>query len=115
MRERCRAFLQELQNSICAALEDVDGGCFRADTWERAGGGGGASRVLSDGGVLEKAGVNFSEGHGALEGNLSGDLPGEGSDFYATGISLVLHPRNPKAPTVHSNLRYIERGDKKWF
>jgi len=115
MRERCRAFLQELQNSICAALEGVDGDRFREDSWERTGGGGGASRVLSDGAVLEKAGVNFSEVHGELEGGLTDDLPGEGSDFYATGISLVLHPRNPKAPTVHSNLRYIEKGDKKWF
>ena len=115
MRERCRAFLHELQDSICAALEVVDGGCFREDTWERPGGGGGSSRVLSDGAVLEKAGVNFSEVHGELEGSFSGDLPGEGSDFYATGISLVLHPRNPKAPTVHANLRYIEKGDKNWF
>lgn len=115
MKERCRAFLRELQNGICEALEGVDGKSFREDSWQRPGGGGGASRVLSDGPILEKAGVNFSEVHGELENDFSSDLPGEGSSFYATGISLVLHPRNPRAPTVHTNLRYIEKGDKKWF
>ena len=115
MREECRAFLGELQDSICAALEEVDGSRFREDTWDRPGGGGGVSRVLSDGAVLEKGGVNFSEVHGELDKGFSNDLPGEGSDFYATGVSLVLHPRNPRAPTSHANFRYIEKGDRRWF
>ncbi len=115
MREHCRDFLRELQGAICAAIEGIDGERFREDTWERPGGGGGASRVLTDGGVLEKGGVNFSEVHGELEENFSDDLPGDGSSFYATGISLVLHPHNPRAPTAHANFRYIEKGEKKWF
>jgi coproporphyrinogen III oxidase len=115
MREKCRAFLRELQQRICAALEDVDGSGFMEDTWDRPGGGGGISRVLSNGAVLEKGGVNFSEVHGELEDGFSSELPGEGSGFYATGVSLVLHPRNPRAPTVHANFRYIEKGDRKWF
>ena len=115
MRERCRGFLRELQDSICAALGDLDEGGFREDAWDRPGGGGGVSRILSDGAVIEKGGVNLSEVHGELEKNFSADLPGEGSDFYATGISLVIHPRNPRAPTVHANFRYIEKGDRSWF
>ena len=115
MRERCRDFARELQGAICEAIEGIDGGRFQEDAWERPGGGGGVSRVLTDGDVLEKGGVNFSEVHGELGEDFSGDLPGDGSSFYATGISLVLHPRNPRAPTVHANLRYIEKGEKKWF
>ena len=115
MRERCRDFVRELQGTICEAIEGIDGGHFQEDTWERPGGGGGVSRVLTDGDVLEKGGVNFSEVHGELGEDFSDDLPGDGSSFYATGISLVLHPRNPRAPTVHANLRYIEKGEKKWF
>ena len=115
MRERCRDFVRELQGTICEAIEGIDGGRFQEDAWERPGGGGGVSRVLTDGDVLEKGGVNFSEVHGELGEDFSGDLPGEGSNFYATGISLVLHPLNPRAPTVHANLRYIEKGEKKWF
>ena len=115
MRERCRDFARELQGAICEAIEGIDGGRLQEDAWERPGGGGGVSRVLTDGDVLEKGGVNFSEVHGELAEHFSDDVPGDGSSFYATGISLVLHPRNPRAPTVHANLRYIEKGEKKWF
>ncbi len=115
LRQRCCDFARELQGTICKALEAVDGKSFRQDTWERPGGGGGTSCVLTEGPVLEKAGVNVSEVHGLLEADYAGDLPGEGDDFFATGISLVLHPRNPRAPTVHANFRYIEKGDRKWF
>jgi coproporphyrinogen III oxidase len=104
-----------LQDRICRRLEDLDDAKFREDSWERPGGGGGRSRVLEGGSVFEKAGVNVSDVHGALSEEFAKNLPGGGHDFYATGISLVLHPHNPRAPTVHANFRYIEKGDRSWF
>src|SRR5262249_53574861 len=101
---------------ICAGLTEADGQvAFREDTWERTGGGGGRSRVLVDGGVFEKAGVNFSEVFGQMSPEFAAQIPGEGLDFSATGVSLVLHPRSPKAPTVHANFRYLVKGSKSWF
>jgi coproporphyrinogen III oxidase len=88
---------------------------FREDSWQREGGGGGRSRVLSEGAIFEKAGVNFSEVFGQLSDAFAGQLPGEGRDFTATGISLVLHPRSPMVPTVHANFRYLTKGDRGWF
>jgi coproporphyrinogen III oxidase len=105
-----------LQDRICAALEQVDGTArFREDLWQREGGGGGRTRVLSGGGVFEKAGVNFSNVHGRLAEEFARQLPGEGLDFRATGISLVLHPRNPMVPTVHANFRCLTKGNREWF
>ncbi len=115
---RSGAFFRQLQDRICAALEGLDGGRFHEDTWQRDGGGGGRSRVLSGGRVFEKAGVNFSDVHGEMPGaggGLAASLPGGGTAFRATGISLVLHPRNPRVPTVHANFRRIERGTAGWF
>lgn len=109
-------YLHGLQDRICAGLEAVDGKVkFREDTWQREGGGGGRTRVLADGGVFEKAGVNFSEVFGQMSPEFAQQIPGEGLDFTATGVSLVLHPRNPKAPTVHANFRYLTKGTKSWF
>jgi coproporphyrinogen III oxidase len=109
-------YFQDLQNHICAALEQLDGTTrFREDTWQRPGGGGGRTRVLSGGGVFEKAGVNFSAVHGQLAEEFARQLPGEGLAFRATGISLVLHPRNPMVPTVHANFRYLTKGNREWF
>ena len=65
--------------------------------------------------LFEKAGVNYSEVHGRMSDELSASLPGDGDQFYATGVSLVLHPRHPRVPTVHANFRYIEKGDAWWF
>ena len=80
------------------------------------GGGGGRSRVLADGNVFEKAGVNFSDVHGEFRPEMAGGLPGRGTAFRATGISLVLHPRNPHVPTVHANFRRLRtRDDAGWF
>ena len=115
-RDDACQYFRSLQDRICASVTEADGKeSFREDTWDRSGGGGGRSRILIDGGVFEKAGVNFSEVFGQMSPELAKQLPGEGLDFNATGISLVLHPRNPKVPTVHANFRYIVKGDKSWF
>lgn len=113
---RVTAFFRSLQDQICAGLEQLDGpGRFRQDSWEREGGGGGRSRVLMDGQLFEKAGVNFSEVHGQMSEEFAAQVPGEGRDFTATGVSLVLHPRSPMVPTVHANFRYLTKGSKWWF
>ena len=100
-------YMLELQDRICDSLAQLDGTRFREDRWDRPGGGGGRSRVLEDGAVFEKAGINFSKVHGA-------DLPPSatahrpelvGRDFEALGVSLVVHPRNPYIPTSHANVR----------
>ena len=109
-------YLRGLQDCICAALEAADGQRrFREDCWARADGGGGRSRVLVEGGVFEKAGVNFSEVFGDMSPEFAKQIPGQGTKFTATGISLVLHPRNPHVPTVHANFRYLTKGDHGWF
>jgi coproporphyrinogen III oxidase len=110
------AFFQDLQDRICTALEELDGaGHFQEDLWQHEGGGGGRTRVLVEGGVFEKAGVNFSNVAGRLSEEFARQIPGEGLDFSATGISLVLHPANPMVPTGHANFRYLIKGDKEWF
>ncbi|MEK6303040.1 MAG: oxygen-dependent coproporphyrinogen oxidase [Acidobacteriota bacterium] len=117
LKQRTRDFFAELQTEICAALEKLDGQArFREDVWTREEGGGGRTRVIEAGAVFEKAGVNFSEVHGAFDEAFAARLPvGEGTEFFATGISLVLHPLNPFVPTVHANFRYLERGSSGWF
>jgi coproporphyrinogen III oxidase len=114
--EHCAAYFAGLQERICTALEELDGdGRFREDLWERPGGGGGRTRVLTEGRLWEKAGVNFSAVFGQLPEAFAEQLPGQGRDFTATGISLVLHPRNPFVPTVHANFRFLTKGDRAWF
>ena len=116
LRARFRAFLAGLQAEICQALEALDGeGRFGADRWDRPGGGGGVTRVLEDGAVLEKAGVNLSDVHGEVPPELARALPGDGDRFTATGLSLVLHPRSPMVPTTHANFRFLSRGRTAWF
>jgi coproporphyrinogen III oxidase len=117
LKDRARDFFAGLQDEICRALEQLDGrGRFRDDLWVRDEGGGGRTRVLEDGAVFEKAGVNFSEVFGSFDDAFAQRLPlGDGTEFYATGISLVLHPSNPFVPTVHANFRYLERGSESWF
>lgn len=105
-----------LQDRICAALERADGsGRFRTDRWERPGGGGGTTRVLQDGAVFEKAGVNVSDVHGTMAPGLARRVGGEGSDFAAAGLSIVVHPRSPLVPTAHANVRFLRRGGAGWF
>lgn len=105
-----KEYLLALQDAICAALEDEDGTArFREDAWEREGGGGGRTRVVEGGPVLEKAGVNFSHVRGdRLPPTASQRRPElEGRGFEAMGVSLIVHPRNPYAPTSHANLRFF--------
>ncbi|MFO0808255.1 MAG: oxygen-dependent coproporphyrinogen oxidase [Gemmataceae bacterium] len=116
MRERATDYLRNLQDHICAGLEALDGvGRFREDAWDRPGGGGGRTRVLTGGALFEKAGVNFSEVFGELTEDFSKQLPGDGRSFTAAGVSLVLHPLSPLVPTVHANFRYLTHGAKSWF
>lgn len=107
--EHVKDYLLDLQSRICAALEAVDGSGFREDEWQRPAGGGGRSRVLEDGAVLERAGVNFSHVHGnELPPSASRLRPHlAGKPFEAMGVSLIVHPRNPHAPTSHANLRFF--------
>src|SRR5919108_3912084 len=110
------SYFRDLQDRICTALEKLDGrGRFREDLWQRDGGGGGRTRVLFEGNIFEKAGVNFSSVFGQFSEELAAQIPGEGRDFTATGISLVLHPRNPFVPTVHANFRFLTKGERQWF
>src|SRR5262245_34971059 len=116
MHQKAADFFRSLQDRITKTLEQVDAaGRSREDVWKREGGGGGRSRVIVEGGVFEKGGVNFSEVHGELSEEFAKQLPGEGRTFTATGISLVLHPRSPFVPTVHANFRFLTKGSKQWF
>jgi coproporphyrinogen III oxidase len=116
MRGRASNYFQTLQDRICSSLEQADGTRhFREDLWQREGGGGGRTRVLEEGAVFEKAGVNFSDVQGEFSEEFAAQVPGEGRAFTATGISLVLHPRNPFVPTVHANFRFLTKGSKQWF
>jgi coproporphyrinogen III oxidase len=115
-QKRAAMYFEGLQDRVCNALESLDAQTrFQEDIWQRSGGGGGRTRVLTEGAVFEKAGVNFSEVHGQLSAEFASQIPGEGQAFTATGISLVLHPRSPLIPTVHANFRYLTKGDKEWF
>ena len=102
-----KQFLVGLQQTIVDRLSEVDGQVFRRDEWMRPEGGGGITRLLEEGGVFERAGVNFSHVHGAsLPPSASAGRPElAGRSFQALGVSLVLHPRNPHVPTVHMNVR----------
>lgn len=94
MHAEAVAFFRDLQDRICANLERADGGAaFREDTWQRPGGGGGRSRVIENGAVFEKGGVNFSEVYGEFSPEFAKQIPGDGLSFTAVGVSLVLHPR----------------------
>src|SRR5215510_15421042 len=115
-QERTQAYFKKLQDTITAAIERLDGKSFREDLWSREGGGGGRTRVLEEGNVFEKAGVNFSSVHGNLPEQFASKIPiGSGTAFFATGISLVFHARSPMIPAVHANFRYLEKGDAAWF
>ena len=109
--DRAAQFFLDLQDRITTAIEQADGGArFREDAWTRPTGGGGRTRVLADGKTFEKAGVAFSDVHGTLRPEMARALPGDGDAFRATGISLIFHPRSPRIPTVHANVRHIQRG-----
>ena len=117
-KERVSQLMRGLQDEICQGLEALDGkGKFQEDSWQREEGGGGRSRVMTDGDFLEQGGVNFSEVWGkSLPPSILKQRPeAAGHEFYATGTSMVLHPKNPYVPTVHLNYRYFEAGPVWWF
>ena len=110
--------MKQIQDEICAGLTELDGvETFREDSWEREEGGGGRSRVIREGDIFEQGGVNFSEvwGHHLPPSILNQRPEAAGHQFYATGTSMVLHPRNPYIPTIHLNYRYFEAGPVWWF
>jgi len=128
MRRRFEANCRRAQNAICAAVEELDGCKFTQDVWTREGGGGGISRVLAGGNVFEKAGCSLSVVYGSMPqealasattrgaDRAKGYAPGERVPFFACGLSSVMHPRNPMAPTMHFNYRYFEtEGGVWWF
>ena len=122
MKEKFTKYIYNLQNTITTAPEAVDGSArFKEDHWERPGGGGGKTRVIENGGVFEKGGVNTSEVFGKLPETMQQYFGVKDVDFFACGLSLVLHPKNPMVPTVHANWRYFEMYDTKgeivdqWF
>jgi coproporphyrinogen III oxidase len=126
MRTRMETMVHSTQRAISEAVEQMDGQRLRQDIWTRPQGGGGISCVLQDGNVFEKAGVNVSTVMGTLASEalralkLGGQEANGPASFYATGISVVLHPHNPMAPTVHANYRYFELSENEargswWF
>ncbi|MGZ5036839.1 MAG: oxygen-dependent coproporphyrinogen oxidase [Usitatibacter sp.] len=112
-----RDYLRGLQERIVATLESLDGKRFASDTWERAEGGGGVTRILEEGNVFERAGVGLSVVTGTkLPPSATAHRPGiAGGAWEAMGVSLVLHPRNPHVPTVHMNVRFFVAGHVWWF
>lgn len=108
---------KQIQDEICQALEHLDGkASFREELWTRAGGGGGRTRIVQNGAVIEKGGVNFSAVHGVLPDAVKRAFQVDEQDFFATGVSIVLHPGNPFVPIIHMNIRYFELNDEmRWF
>ena len=122
MKDQFFKYIHQLQDTITSKLEEVDGKAkFQEDLWDRPEGGGGRTRVIENGAVFEKGGVNISGVHGKLPDSMQKYFGVEDADFFACGLSLVLHPTNPMVPTVHANWRYFEMYDKdgnivdQWF
>ncbi|WP_256012582.1 oxygen-dependent coproporphyrinogen oxidase [Desertivirga xinjiangensis] len=116
-KEQIASEYQLIQNEICAGLEMLDGKAkFSEELWEREGGGGGKTRVLENGNVLEKGGVNFSAVHGQLPVLLKQSFKVNDNRFFATGVSIVIHPNHPMVPIIHMNIRYFEMNENiRWF
>ncbi len=124
-REHITDWLRALQDNICRALEAADGKAkFSEEIWTREEGGGGRSRVMENGAVIEKGGVMFSAVHGRTpdfllkerEHSVHSGQSGTGSTFYATGVSIVIHPQSPMVPIIHMNIRYFEMSNGvKWL
>lgn len=112
MKNKFYSYIENLQNSITATLEKIDGkATFKEDIWQREEGGGGKTRVIENGAIFEKGGVNISAVHGELPEVLRNQFGVKEGNFFACGLSLVLHPTNPFVPTVHANWRYFEMYD----
>jgi len=122
MKDKFFKYLHELQDTITSKLEMIDGSSvFKEDIWKRNEGGGGRTRIIENGAIFEKGGVNISGVHGKLPTSMQSYFNVKNVDFFACGLSLVLHTKNPMAPTVHANWRYFEMYNKKgdvidqWF
>lgn len=122
MKEAFYKYISQLQDQITAGLEKIDQKAkFKEDVWEKKEGGGGRTRVIENGNVFEKGGVNISAVHGALPKSMQNYFNVKDCDFFACGISLVIHPTSPMLPTVHANFRYFEMYDQngnivdQWF
>jgi len=122
MKDLFLNYIHQLQDTITSKIEEIDGkATFEEDLWKRPEGGGGRTRVIENGAIFEKGGVNISAVHGELPEALRKNFKVEQGDFFACGLSLVLHPKNPFIPTVHANWRYFEMYDKEgnivtqWF
>ncbi|MGF1616397.1 MAG: oxygen-dependent coproporphyrinogen oxidase [Acidimicrobiia bacterium] len=116
-RSDIEAAYREIQEQFSNALQGLDGDShLRVDRWDRDGGGGGVTRIITGPGHIEKAAINFSAVFGPTPTGLTESVAAGSSEFYATGVSIIVHPRNPNAPTFHANIRYFEtdNGDR-WF
>lgn len=114
--QRVQAWVLATQRALIGELEHMDGqGRFAIDEWQRSGGGGGTSAVMTGGELFEQAGVNYSAVWGEFGDAALARVGGTERQFYATGVSVVLHPKSPMVPTVHANFRYFERGTDAWF
>jgi coproporphyrinogen III oxidase len=116
-KEIIESRFRKLQLHICNELEKIDGfGKFQEDAWKRSEGGGGYTRTITNGNILEKGGVAFSAVHGDVSDAMRRQLGLEGESFFATGVSIVLHPKHPRHPIIHMNVRYFElNSGKYWF
>jgi coproporphyrinogen III oxidase len=117
MREQVEKFMRQFQDDLCLALENCDGRAkFQEDIWEHHTGGGGRTRVIQKGNVFEKGGVNFSAVTGSLPEKAAASLLLPDPNYFATGVSVVIHPENPMVPITHMNVRYFEAGNgEAWF
>lgn len=108
---------QKIQDKICVALAAADGGGqFEEEIWTREGGGGGRTRVFQNGNVIEKGGVNFSAVYGKLPEAVKKAFKVDNDEFFAAGVSIVIHPSNPFVPIIHMNIRYFEMDEQtRWF
>ncbi len=116
-KEQIASDYQKIQDEICLGLEEADGlSSFEEEIWERDGGGGGRTRIIRNGNIIEKGGVNFSAVHGKLPEAIKKSFNVDSDDFFATGVSIVIHPKHPWVPIIHMNIRYFELNDQvRWF
>ena len=116
-KEHIASVYQQIQDEITTALESLDGKAnFQEELWEREGGGGGRTRIIQDGAIIEKGGVNFSAVHGKLPEPIKKAFGVDEDEFFATGVSIVIHPNNPHVPIIHMNIRYFELNEQiRWF
>lgn len=116
-KEHIASVYQQIQDEITTALESLDGKAnFQEELWEREGGGGGRTRIIQNGAIIEKGGVNFSAVHGKLPEPIKKAFGVDEDEFFATGVSIVIHPNNPHVPIIHMNIRYFELNEQiRWF